>query len=78
MSVANVLRGGGGYWSKNCFANFSTQSFHCIFIMISMKKYGEKNKNFFTGFVSMEMADIFDIRALTKVHITSKPLLQMQ
>ena len=28
--------------------------------------------------VSMEMAAIFDFRALTKVHITSKSLLQMQ
>ena len=27
--------------------------------------------------VSMEMAAIFDFRALTKVHITSKPFLQM-
>ena len=61
--------------SKNCFARFSTHSFHCTFIMISMKKYGEKN---FPCFVSMEMVAIFDFRALTKVHITLKPLLQMQ
>ena len=69
-----VLR--GGCWSKNYFAHFSTQPFHCTFIMISMKKYGEK-KNF-PRLVSMEMAAIFDFRALTKVHLTSKPLLQMQ
>ena len=31
--------GGGGGWSRNCFAHFSTHSFHCKFIMISMKKY---------------------------------------
>ena len=36
------LRGGGGCWSRNYFAHFSNQSFHCIFIMISMKKYGGK------------------------------------
>ena len=29
-------------------------------------------------FVSMEMVAIFDFRALTKVHITLKPFLQMQ
>ena len=69
---------GGGCWSKNCFAHFSTQSFHCIFI-ISMKKYGENaNKQKFPRLVSMEMAAIFDVRALTKIHITSKPLLQIQ
>ena len=40
----------GDCWSKNCFAHFPTQSFHCIFIMISMKKYGEKTKiNFFSA-----------------------------
>ena len=32
--------------SKNCFAHFSTESFHCIFIMISMKNMEKKtNKN---------------------------------
>ena len=36
-----------------------------------MKKYGEKKKIiFFPCFVSMEMATIFDVRALTKVHAT--------
>ena len=33
---------------------------------------------FFPRLVSMEMVAILDFRALTKVHITSKPLLQMQ
>ena len=56
---------------KNYFAHFSTQPFHWTFIMISMKKCGEKK-------ISMEMAAIFDFRALTKVHLTSKPLIQMQ
>ena len=41
------------------------------------KKYGEFFF-FFPRFVSMEMAAIFDFRALTKVHITLKRLLQMQ
>ena len=40
------------------------------------EKYGEK-KNF-PRLVSMEMAAIFDFRALAKVHLISKPLLQMQ
>ena len=30
----------GRCWSRNSFAHFSTNSFHCTFIMISMKKYG--------------------------------------
>ena len=34
----------GRCWSKNCFAHFSTHSFHCTFIMISVKKYGKKTK----------------------------------
>ncbi len=38
----------GGCWSRNCFAHFSTQSFHCIFIIISMEKYGEKTKTKFS------------------------------
>ena len=42
-----------------------------------MKKYGEKTKTkHFPQLVSMEMAAIFDFRALTKVHITSKPLIK--
>ena len=59
----------GRYWSKNCFAHFSIHSFHFTFIMISIKNM-EKKKDFFLRFVSMEMAAIFDFRALTKVHIT--------
>ena len=39
-------------------------------------KYGEKI-NFFPKFVSMEIATIFDFRALTKVRIPLKPVLQM-
>ena len=60
---------------KNYFAHFSTHSFHCTFIMISVKNM-EKKK--IPRFVSMEMAAIFYFRALAKVHIALKPLLQMQ
>ena len=42
QEAGGCLKGGGGCWSRNSFAHFSTHSFHCIFIMISMKKYGEK------------------------------------
>ena len=38
----------------------------------------KQTNTFFPAVFSMEMAAIFDFRALTKVHITSKPLLQMQ
>ena len=38
--------------------------------MISMKKYVEKNKKVFPRLGSIEMAAIFDFRALTKVRIT--------
>ena len=64
----------GRCWSKNCFAHFSIHSFHFTFIMISIKNMKKKK---FQRFVSMEMAAIFDFRALTKVHITLKRLLQM-
>ena len=43
------------------------------------EKIWRKNKIIvFPRFVSMEMAAIFDFRALTKLHTTLKPLLQMQ
>ena len=46
--------------------------------MISMKNMEKKENNLFSPrFVSMEMVAIFDFRALTKVHLTLKPLLQM-
>ena len=70
----------GRCWSKNCFAHFSTHPFHSLYIYVyydQYEKYGEKKKKF-PRFVSMEMVAIFDFRALTKVHITLKPLLQMQ
>ena len=39
------------------------------------EKYGEFF--FFPKFVSMEIASIVDVRALTKVRITLQPVLQM-
>ena len=78
-TCTTLLRGGGGgVLVKNVLLIFQP-SHLIVFIMISMKKYGEKTKQKFPRLVSMEMAAIFDFRALTKVHIfTSKPLLQMQ
>ena len=50
-----------------------------IYLLWSVWKNIEKNKNKkFPRFVSMEMVAIFDFRALTKVNITLKQLLQMQ
>ena len=37
----------GRRMSENCIAHFSTQSFHCRFIMISVENCGEKAKLFF-------------------------------
>ena len=78
VSHALVTTFKGRCWSKICFANFSTHSFHLTVIMISMRKYGEIKKKKFPRFISMGMVAIFDFRALAKVHITLKPLLQMQ
>ena len=50
----------GGCWPRSCFANFSTHSFHWDQYETSLRK-----KKYFPRFVSMEMAVIFDFRALT-------------
>ena len=72
----DLLRGGAG--RKTVLLIFNPLiSFYIYYDQY--KKYGEKNKIIFSPrFVSMEMAAIFDFRALTKVHITLKRLLQMQ
>ena len=44
----------GRCYSEYYFAHFSTHLFYYIFIMISVKKYGEKQQ-FFSLFVSMEI-----------------------
>ena len=46
-------------YSENC-SHFATHSFHCIFIIISVKKLSH--------FVSMEIVAILDVLAFTKVH----------
>ena len=69
----DLSRGGAG--RKTVLLIF--QSTHFILHLLwtvwkNMENY------FFPRFVSMEMAAIFDFRALTKVHITLKRLIQMQ
>ena len=49
-----------------------------LYIYYDQYKKRRKKRKKFPRLVSMEMAAIFDFRAFTKVHITSKPLLQMQ
>ena len=49
-----------------------------ISLYIYYDQYEQIWKKKFPRLVSMEMAATFDFRALTKVHITSKPLLEMQ
>ena len=69
---------GWGCWSRKCCAHFSTHSFHCTFIMISMKNMEKKSQKISRGTFRWKMATILDFRALTKVLITLKPLLQLQ
>ena len=71
----DLLRGGAG--RKTVLLIFQFPSLFYIYYD-QYKKYGGKKKDFSPRFVSMEMAPIFDFRALTKVHITLKRLLQMQ
>ena len=68
----DLLRGGAG--RKTVLLIFNPLISFDIYYD-QYKTYGEF---FFPRFVSMEMAAIFDFRALTKVHITLKRLLQMQ
>ena len=49
----------------------------CIYYDQYMKNM-EKKIIFFPKFVSMEIASIFDVKALTKVRITLKPVLQIR
>ena len=50
----------------------------CIYYDQYEKIWRKIKNNFSPQFVSMEIAAIFDFRALTKVRITLKPVLQMQ
>ena len=71
------LRGGAG--RKTILFIFQPSHFIVHLLWSVWKNIEKKSKNiFFPRLVSMEMAAIFDFRALTKVHLTSKPLLQMQ
>ena len=70
---------GGGVLVEKLFCSFFNPVNSLYIYYDQYEKYGENTKKmFFLWLVSMEMAAIFDVRALTKVHITSKPLLQMQ
>ena len=71
------LKGGAG--RKTILLIFQPSHF-IVLLLWSVWKNMEKKSQifFFPRLVSMEMAAIFDFRALTKVHLTSKPLLQMQ
>ena len=55
---------------EKLFCSFSTHLFHCTLNYDQYEKNMEK-KNVFQRFVSMEMAAIFDFRALMKVHKTA-------
>ena len=76
MIIMQLLRGGAG--RKTVLLIF--QPTHLIYIYYDQyeKIWRNKKKKNSPCFVSMEMAAIFNFRALTKVHITLKPLLQMQ
>ena len=68
---------GGGRKTILLFLQPSHFIVHLLWsVWINMEKKSTTKK--FPRLVSMEMAAIFDFRALTKVHLTSKPLLQMQ
>ena len=67
------------YVFEKLFCSFFNPAISLYIYYDQYEKYGEKIPNFFfPRLVSMEMAAIFDFRALPKVHLTSKPLLQMQ
>ena len=71
-----ILRGGAG--RKTVLLIFQPTYF-IVHFYDQYEKIRIKTKIIFCPrFVSMEMAAIFDFRALTKVHMTIKPLLQMQ
>ena len=57
-------------WVEKLFCSFFNPLISFYIYYDQYTKYGEKKKIFFPRFVSMEMAAIFDFRALTKVHIT--------
>ena len=70
------LRGGAG--RKTVLLIFNPLISLYIYYDQYEKIWRNEQNNFFPRFVSMEMAAIFDVRALTEVHRTLKPLLQME
>ena len=74
----NNLR--GGVLVEKLFCSFFNPAISLYIYYDQYEKIWRKKskKIFFPRLVSMEMTAIFDFRALTKVHLTSKPLLQMQ
>ena len=75
----NFLRGGGVLVEKLFCSFFNTAiSLYIYYDQYEQNMEKKSKKLFFPLLVYMEMAAIFDFRALTKVHLTSKPLLQMQ
>ena len=68
----DLLRGGAG---RKLFCSFFNP---LISFYIYYDQYKNMEKKKFPRIVSMEMAAVFDYRALTKVHTTLKRLLQMQ
>ena len=73
-----VKGGGGGVLVEKLFCSFFNPAISLYIYYDQYEKIWRKKKKKFPRLVSMEMAAIFDFRALTKVHLTSKPLLQMQ
>ena len=71
--------GGEGVLIEKLFCSFLNPLISLYIYYEHYENMKKKNQNIFSlRFVSVEMAAIFDFRALTKVHITLKPVLQMQ
>ena len=80
IKMLPLFKGGGGVLVEKQFCSFFNPAISLYIYYDQYEKILRKKskKIFFPRLVSMEMAAIFDFRALTKVHLTSKPLLQMR
>ena len=67
---------GGGVLVEKLFCSFFNPDISLYIYYDQYEKIWREKK--FPRLVSMEMAAIFDFRPLTKVYLTSKPLLQMK
>ena len=74
FNISRPFSGGAG--RKNVLLIFQHTLFNCIFIMTRVKNYIEE-KNY-RGLSPWKWWPSCDFRTLTKVHITLKPLVQMQ